>query len=139
LYNQFATEPMSDAWYDRANIGIFDVASGARNLIVPSGGRTYLASGPNGTCGTGGQPGWAGPGPGWLQSTWTATDLNAASLAGRKVRLDIAYGTDTSASGTGFWFDDVTLTDVYAQGPDQQSDVCPVDLDDSDGAIEYTG
>jgi hypothetical protein len=139
LYNQFATEPMSDAWYDRANIGIFDNASGARSVIVPSGGRTYLASGPNGTCGTGGQPGWAGPGPGWLQSTWTATDLNAASLAGRKVRLDIAYGTDSSVSGIGFWFDEVTLTDVYAQGPDQQSDVCPVDLDDSDRAIEYTG
>jgi hypothetical protein len=65
--------------------------------------------------------------------------LNAASLAGRNVRLDIAYGTDSSASGTGFWFDDVTLTNVYAQGPDQQSDVCPVDLDDSDRAIEYTG
>jgi hypothetical protein len=130
---------MSDAWYDRANIGIFDVASGARTLIVPSGGRTYLASGPNGTCGTGGQQGWAGPGPDWLQSTWTATDLGAPSLAGRKVRLDIAYGTDSSVSLVGFWFDEVTVTNAYVQGPDQQSDVCPVDLDDSDRAIEYTG
>src|SRR5690242_18939802 len=103
LYNQFATEPMSRAWYDRATLGIFDNASGARSVIVPSGGRTYLASGPNGTCRTGGQPGWAGPGTGWLQSTWTAADLNSASPAGRKVRLDIAYGTDSSVSGIGFW------------------------------------
>lgn len=152
LYNQYSTEPRdistippdpndptAMAFFDRANAGIFDVANGARTPIVPSGGRTYTASGPNGTCVSAGQPGWAGAGPGWMQSTWTASDLNAPALAGRQVQLDMGYGTDGSVSGTGFWFDEVTLTNVYIVGADQQTDVCPVDLDDSDGAIEYTG
>jgi hypothetical protein len=152
LYNQYSTEPKdistippdpndptAMAFFDRANTGIFDVGNGTRTPIVPSGGRTYTASGPNGTCVSAGQPGWAGAGPGWLQSTWTPADLNASALAGRKVQLDIGYGTDGSVSGTGFWFDEVTLTNVYILGPDPQSDVCPVDLDDSDPSIEYTG
>jgi hypothetical protein len=152
LYNQYSTEPKdistippdpsnptAMAWFDRANAGIFDVANGTRTPVVPSGGRTYSASGPNGTCVSAGEPGWAGAGPGWMQSTWTAADLNAPAIAGRKVRLDIGYGTDGSVSGTGFWFDEVTLANVYVLGPDRQSDVCPVDLDDSDPAIEYTG
>lgn len=152
LYNLYSTEPINLAvippdpndpaatsWFDRANAALLDVANGTRTPIVPSGGRTYLASGPNGYCVSAGQVGWAGPGPGWLESTWTASDLNAGALAGRKVQIDVGYGTDTNVSGTGFWFDEVTLTNVYLLGPDQQSDVCPVDLDDAGGAIEYTG
>ena len=152
LYNQYLTEPINfgaippdpanptaTSWFDRANAALFDVANTTRTPIVPSGGRTYLASGPNGACVTQGQVGWAGPGPGWLESTWTASDLNAAALAGRKVRLSLGYATDTNVSGVGFWFDEVTFTNVSVLGPDQQSNVCPVDLDDNDGSIEYTG
>jgi len=124
LYNHFATEPMSDAWYDRANAGIYDVSSGSRSAIIPSGGRTYLADGPNGVCVVAGQRGWAGPGPGWLPSSWSAADLGAASRAGRSVQIDVGYGTDPTAAALGFWFDDVTLTNFYEQGADQQS--CPI-------------
>lgn len=121
MYNQFAIEPISDAWYDRANVGIYDIATGTRSTVVPSGGRTYLASGPNGVCVTASQAGWAGPGPGWLASTWTAADLGAAGIAGRTVNVDVGYGTDPTAALVGFWFDDVTLTSIYEQGADQQS------------------
>ena len=78
LYNQYAIEPIGPttdpgtSWFDRANLALYDPADGSRTPVSPSGGRTYLASGPNGACVTAGQPGWAGPGPGWLQSTWTA-------------------------------------------------------------------
>ena len=141
IYDQFSTEPYSGSWFDRANLGLFDPATGARTNVAPSGGRTYLASGPNGVCVTGGQPGWAGPGPAWLESTWTAADLKSSAFAGRKVQLDVAYGTDSSVSGTGFQFDQVTLTNFEQQVADAQSDVCPLcgDIDDSDPAVEYTG
>lgn len=122
LYNQFTTEPMSDAWYDRANVGIVDATSGVRTTAVPSGGRTYLADGPNGVCVVAGQPGWAGPGPAWLASTWTAADLKLTD--GRPVYVDLGYGTDSSVSGTGFWFDEVTITNAMEIGPDTKT-TCP--------------
>lgn len=125
LWNQFSIEPMVDAWYDRANVAVYDVNDGTRSVVVPSGGRTYMAQGPNGVCVTAGKPGYAGAGPGWLPSSWTATDLNAAAIAGRAVQIDIGYGTDPIASGTGFWFDEVTITNFYEQGADQQTS-CPV-------------
>jgi hypothetical protein len=125
LYNQYSTEPMTDAWYDRANVGIYDVSTGVRTNVAPGSGRTYLASGPNGVCVTGGQPGWAGPGPAWLQSSWSAADLKSAQFAGKKVQLDVGYGTDSSAALTGFWFDQVTLTNFEMQIADTHSNTCP--------------
>jgi hypothetical protein len=141
VFNQFTTEPFSGTWFDRANLGIFDPATGSRTTVAPSGGRTYLASGPNGACVTNGQPGWAGPGPAWLESTWTPADLQSAAFAGKKVQLDVAYGTDSSASLTGFQFDQVTLTNFERPVDDAQVDACQAcgDLDDSDPAVEYTG
>lgn len=125
VYNQFAIEPISDAWYDRGNLAVYDLASGTRSTVAPSGGRTYLASGPNGVCVVAGQAGWAGPGPGWLPSSWTPADLGAAAIAGRRIQLDIGYGTDATASGVGLWIDEVTLTNFYEQSADQQSNGCP--------------
>jgi hypothetical protein len=145
VWNQFEIEPITDAWYDRANVGVFDLATGSRDTVVPSGGRPYLAEGPNGVCATGGQPGWAGPGPAWLESSWTATDLDAAARSGRKVQIDVAYGTDPLVSLTGLQIDEVTLSDFEIQGPDGQEAVCPPppppcpDVDDADPAVEYVG
>jgi hypothetical protein len=68
-----------------------------------------------------GQVGWAGPGPGWLPSTWSAADLGLTD--GRKLYIDVGYGTDSSVSGTGLWIDEITLTNFQEIGPDQQS--CP--------------
>ncbi|MGH9379390.1 MAG: S-layer homology domain-containing protein, partial [Thermoanaerobaculia bacterium] len=126
VFNQFAIEPESDAFFDRANVGLFDPQSGSRSVVSPDGGRLYNASGPNGACVTAGLPGWAGAGPGWLASTWTADALGSAAVADELVRLDVAYGTDPLISGIGFWFDEVTVSNVFVQGADGQSDVCPV-------------
>lgn len=145
LFNQFSIEPplvvFGNVFYDRANVGVFDVATRTRATIDPDGGRLYNASGPNGTCVTAGQNGWADVGLDWVQSTWSSSALGSAQLAGRIVQLDVAYGTDPLVSGTGFWFDQVALTAFELQVPDKQSDDCnPAtcsDIDDSDRSIDY--
>jgi hypothetical protein len=127
LYNSFDVEPfdpISGQWYDRANIGVVDLASGARTPVSPSGGRTYNASGPQGVCGTTGQPGWAAQMTPWAQSTFSAAALGSASIAGDLIRLAVHYGTDPLGNGFGFHFDEVQLTNVDEQTSDTQSNVC---------------
>jgi hypothetical protein len=126
LYDQFDIEPIfgGSTWYDRANIGLVEVATGKRTPVSPSGGRLYNASGANGTCGTEGQAGWAGSATGWAQSTWTATALGSAANAGKLLQLDVRYGTDGSLEGFGFHFDQVRLTNFDLQVGDGQTDTC---------------
>jgi CARDB len=130
LQNQFSTEPESLGAYDRANVGVFDVATGARTTIEPDGGReyTYGPGTTGGTCVTENQAGWAtGPtssGIPFLESTWSSTALGLPGNANKRVRIDVGYGTDPLASGAGFQFDHVTITNIDLQVPDQQSNTC---------------
>ncbi len=125
LWNSFDIEPFSGAvWYDRANIGLFDLATGERTAVSPDGGRLYNASGVNGTCGTTNQPGWAAAMPAWDDSTWSAAALQSASFAGKPLQLHVYYGTDPLVNGFGFHFDEVQLTNFGLQVADSQSDVC---------------
>jgi hypothetical protein len=122
------TEPGTEetGFYDRANVGIFDLETEARTTISPDGGlRPYNATGANGVCVTAGESGWAGAGPGFLPSSWSANALGAAALAGRRVRIDVAYGTDPLVEGAGFQFDEVTVTNFELQVADTGDDVCP--------------
>lgn len=59
-------------------------------------------------------------------SNWTAAALQAPALAGKAVRLEMRYGTDELVNDTGFRFDDLTLTNVDAEVPDAQANVCVV-------------
>ena len=125
LSTNYDIEPFytpSSSWYDRANVGI--VAGGNRSAVNPDGGRLYNASGANGNCGTAGQGGWADANTTWGSSSWSAGALGSAGLAGQTVQLDIRYGTDGSLNGTGFRFDQVTVTDVSFLGADGQSNSC---------------
>jgi CARDB protein len=131
LYNQFSTEPESPlGTYDRANVGLFDVGSGSRTTILPTGGRAYSyppgTSG--GTCVTENQAGWATtpttPGVPFAQSSWNAAALGLPASAGKRLRIDVGYGTDPTASGAGFQFDEVTITNFDLQVPDQASNTC---------------
>ncbi|MDH3404237.1 MAG: hypothetical protein OEP45_11515, partial [Acidobacteriota bacterium] len=140
LSNQFDIEPFyipAGVWYDRANIGVSEVATGTRTPVSPDGGRLYNASGANGTCGTTGQGGWADAATNWASSSWSAAALGSAGFAGQAVQLDVRYGTDGSLNGSGFRFDEVTVTDVSFPGDDGQSDTCTpgctVDADCEDG------
>ena len=123
VYTNFNIEPFSDAWYDRANIGLVD-RFGGRTLITPSTGRAYNANGPNGTCGTTGQPGWAGAAATWATSDWNATAFQSAANAGKLMSLQVNYGTDPAANNFGFHFDRATITDAGWEVPDTQGNVC---------------
>lgn len=143
LFNQFSIEPGTEptgGFFDRANVGLRDQQTGGRTTVVPDGGRLYTASGPNGVCATSGQPGWAGLGPLFQQSTWSAGAFNpAGAFTGKIVTLDVAYGTDPTAALTGLQLDEVTLTNFEEQVPDRQSDVCRscTAIDDANSAVGY--
>ncbi|MCP4557821.1 MAG: hypothetical protein GY836_20630, partial [Herbaspirillum sp.] len=89
LSNNYDIEPMytNNEWYDRANVGIVDVATSSRTLVSPDGGRLYNATGVNGNCGTSGQDGWADAATTWAASTFSAGALGSAGLAGEAVQL----------------------------------------------------
>ncbi len=124
LWNSFEIEGFAGVWYDRANIGLFDLATGVRTPVNPDGGRLYNASGANGTCGTENQMGWADVMAPWDDSTWSAAALQSASFAGKPAQLHVYYGTDPAANGFGFHFDEVRLTNFDLQVADGESDVC---------------
>ncbi len=126
LWNQFNIEPFSAGqWYDRANIGVYDLEADALTVVSPSGGVLYNASGNAATnfC-TDEQPGWADDSLNWMQSTWNSAALMAGTFADKLVQIQASYGTDPAANGFGLHFDEVTLTNISLQVQDGQSDVC---------------
>ena len=125
LESNFDIEPMSGGtWYDRASVGIVD-ASGVRTPVDPDSGRLYNAdsSGP-GNYGGCNEPeqGWAGTMQTWAPSGFSATALGSAGLAGQLVQFEVIYGTDGALAQGGFWFDEITMTNVDVQVPDTQVD-----------------
>jgi uncharacterized repeat protein (TIGR01451 family) len=128
LFNQYATEPPQEPGgpYDRANVGLFVVGTGARATVIPTSGHLYDIPAPasGGTCVTAGQAGWAGASP-FLSSSFSSAALSPAGCVGQRCRLDVAYGTDSLVSGAGFQFDEVTITNFELQVPDAQSNSCP--------------
>ncbi len=131
LYNQYVTEPENPTGtYDRANVGLFDVATAARTTIVPSSGRpyTYGPGTTGGTCVTENQAGWAtsatNPGTPFDVSNWNASALGLPGNANKRMRIDVGYGTDPLASGAGFQFDEVTITNFDLQVPDTAPNGC---------------
>ncbi|KAB2967942.1 MAG: hypothetical protein F9K18_03570 [Thermoanaerobaculia bacterium] len=126
---QFSTnmdiEQFDTQWWDRANVGVYNPATGTRTLVSPSAGRAYNASGIGGTCGTENQAGWAGRTFNtWATSDWSAGALQAATFAGIPVQLQVNYGTDPAVNGYGIRFDRVTVTNAEWQVADAQPDVC---------------
>lgn len=141
LWNNFDIEPFLEIegltfWFDRANVGVVDPLTGARTPVVPDGGRLYNAGGTDGTCATAGQDGWADSQPAWAESTWSASALGSADLAGKPIQLDVAFGTDDGNwDGNpryGFWFDQVTVTEIDLLVPDAQSDDCSAPVCNAD-------
>ena len=130
LHNQFSTEPETLGAYDRANVGLFDVSDGSRTTIVPTGGRlyTYPPGTTGGACVTENQAGWAtgptAPGVPFAESSWNSSALGLPGNVGKRMRIDVGYGTDPLAAGAGFQFDHVTITDIDLQVPDTHSNAC---------------
>ncbi len=129
MQERYAIEPTSDQAYDRANVSVYDPATGASTVVSPSGGQVYTANlGATGFCVVGGEPGWNGTNPGnpaFVASTWSTGALSpGGSFDNKVVRLEVAYGTDEAISLAGLDFDEFTLANVEIQVPDAQSDVC---------------
>ncbi|MGA0266526.1 MAG: Ig-like domain-containing protein, partial [Lysobacterales bacterium] len=124
LSTNYDIEPIYNGrfWYDQANVALLD--GGSRGIVDPDSGRLYNADGFGASCVTAGGNGWASSATSWATSGWSANALGAAALAGKPVQIDVAYGTDFEAVGSGFRFDQVTLTNFSQQGPDAQSNVC---------------
>lgn len=122
LENNYAIEANGGGWWDIANVAVFEASK--RSSVNPDGGRTYNASGEGASCVTTNQNGWADANGTWGQSSWSATALDSVGNAGKPLQLDIAYGTDVTINGKGFWFDQVTITDVEVLVADAQTDVC---------------
>ena len=129
IWNDFDTEsfdPLS-GWHDRAYLDIYEGSSKAPTVVNPDGGRRYNAGGTTifgGFC-TDSEDGWAGSGAAWAESNWSALALGSASLAGKLLHFDIRYSTDEVDHAEGFWFDQVTVTDVELITSDAQfNDFC---------------
>jgi hypothetical protein len=118
-------EPLSDQYYDRANVHVVDIDTGIHTVVSPLAGASYNAFGnPQvGLCHISNQAGWAGFLGGFNLETF---DLSA--FAGRRVRVEINYGSDEGDDREGIYIDDVTLTNsASAAGPpDLQGDACTV-------------
>jgi len=129
---QFSTnmdiEENSGGWWDRANVSIFNPATNARTVVVPSGGRLYNASGVNGVCDTTGQVGWAGRTfNSWATSDWSSGALQTGVFAGIPTAIQVNYGTDPLVNGYGIRFDRVTVTNAHWQVADTLPDSCVAD------------
>ncbi len=131
LVQRYDTEIPTPIPYDRANVGVFDLAAGTRTPVSPNGGKLYdLATGaPNGNCDTTAQAGWSADTDAdctataaFLSSTWTSAALNpGGTFTGRSAQLSVNYGTDPAANGFGFHFDDVVLANFEEAVPDAQA------------------
>jgi hypothetical protein len=127
MQNHFEIEPFfagGGVWYDRANLVFRNYESEETTLVSPSSGRAYNASGPNGSCGTFLQAGWAGNFQTWAASNWSAAALQAPTLAGKPGNLVVRYGTDPADERNGFRFDLVTLTNFDREIADAQGNSC---------------
>jgi hypothetical protein len=127
LFNRYFTETPVPIPYDRANVGVVDLASGARTTVVPTGGRLYeIAPGtPEGGCVTTGQAGWAGVQTAFAPSTWSPAALNPGGVfTDKRVQIEVAYGTDQSVAEDGFHFDEVTVTNFEVLIADALPNTC---------------
>ncbi len=118
-------EPLTDVWYDRANVHLVDVETGQHALIVPISGFSYNASGNEESqlCHLNDQAGWGGNLGGF-----SLVSFNLSPFAGRAVRIEINYNSDEGDDREGIYVDALQLTGAAALAPpaDPQGDACSV-------------
>lgn len=124
FWNNFDIEVYSSGqWWDRANVKLVDPITGEGTHVSPDGGRLYNTNNDAATACTAGEEGWADAQQTWAESSFSAAALGSAGLDGSLIKFDLRYGTDGGVVGQGFFFDEVTMTDVSVQVPDAQ--FCP--------------
>ncbi|HJQ96821.1 MAG TPA: M20/M25/M40 family metallo-hydrolase [Candidatus Polarisedimenticolaceae bacterium] len=124
--------------FDRANVRVVDTATGVKTLLTPTGA-TYNTNGNSRLLcdGIGNTRGWSGSFTTWRQATF---DLSA--FAGREIRLDARYSTDSSVLGSqGFWMDAVQIANATQINCDAQSNVCaalPAEVSPDGDPVPFT-
>ena len=119
LATHYWLQPYSGGWGDRANLAVYDPATGTRTVLIPASGRPYDTDNVGGSCVVNGQKGWAGKKLSWGDSTF---DLSA--FAGTMVQIEVATANDGSITGDAFRFDNVRTTNVRIVSCDLQADTC---------------
>ena len=124
--------------FDRANVRAVDTATGVKTLLTPTGA-TYNTNGNSRLLcdGIGNTKGWSGAFTTWRQATF---DLSA--FAGREIRLDARYSTDSSVLGSqGFWMDAVQIANATQIDCDAQPNVCaalPAEVSPDGAPVPFT-
>ena len=118
-------EPITDQWYDRANVHLVDIDSGQHALLLPGVGPDYNAFGnpQGGLCHVPGENGWAGDLGGFQD-----IQFDLSPYAGRRVRIEINYDTDEGDDREGLYIDGVSLTNAASAllPADPQGNTCTV-------------
>jgi trimeric autotransporter adhesin len=117
-------EPITDAWYDRANVHVIDVDTGIHTLVSPSQGQAYNAfdNPQGGLCHIAGETGWGG-----LLGGFGEVRFDLSPWAGKRIRIEVNYGSDEGDNREGLYVDQVTITNAApAVTPDLQPDACTV-------------
>jgi hypothetical protein len=118
-------EPITDKWYDRANVHVIDLDTAVHTVLVPTEGQAYNAfdNPSGGLCHTSGEQGWGG-----LLGGFGEVRFDLSPWAGRRIRLEINYGTDEGDNREGIYVDQMTITNVATVPTpgDLQPDGCAV-------------
>jgi len=117
-------EPLTDQWYDRANIHVIDLDRNTHVAVTPAG-FPYQASGTpdGGLCHIPGQGGWAGYFPSWNLATF---DLSP--FQGHRIRVEVNYNSDEGDDRDGIYVDEMTITNSAPSSlpADAQGNSCGV-------------
>ncbi len=117
-------EPLTDVWYDRANIHVVDLDTNTHVPITPTG-FPYQASGTpdGGLCHIPGQGGWAGSFP-----SWNLASFDLGPFQGHRIRIEVNYNSDEGDNRDGIFVDEMTITNSApsAVPADLQGNTCAV-------------
>ncbi len=110
--------------FDTANIHLTGLGGFAGRPNQVDGGRPYFVPGDIGPenfwiCNHYSN-GWTGLDDTWASSSFSSTGLDAPTVAGQPIRVNVVYGQSRRNQKPGFSFDEVTLTDFDLQVPDAQ-------------------
>jgi hypothetical protein len=107
--------------FDRANMRAVDAKTGEKFVLTPTGVPYSAFGNDNLLCDNMGNiPGWSGSFPTWQLATF---DLSA--YAGREIKLEARYSTDSGTLGSqGFWLDFVQVSNATQINCDAQSATC---------------
>lgn len=116
-------EPITDQWYDRANVHVVDLETRQHTVINPVSGPAYNAAGneQGGLCHVANETAWAG-----LLGGFNLTTFDLSPFAGRRVQIEINYDTDELDDREGIYVDSLSITNATTspQPADSQPDVC---------------